>query len=223
MLVQLAFNNLNNPEQIVGLPGFVQTARFDINAIVPTDGLPGPTDPATLAPMMLSLLKERFKLSYHTEERPVMAYSLVQSGPKMKKADPERRTSCKSPPPSLGAPSASRVLTCQNITMGQFVEYLQGTAPELAWPVADATGLAGAWDFTLTFSGFVPPPPVAGVGGAGRGGPPGAGDLLGAADPTGVITIFDAIERQLGLRLERQKRLMPVIVIDHLEEKPTEN
>ena len=34
---------------------------------------------------------------------------------------------------------------------------------------------------------------------------------------------FEAIERQLGLKLEMQKRPMPVTVIDHLEEKPTDN
>ena len=58
--------------------------------------------------------------------------------------------------------------------------------------------------------------------GPGRGGPdPGA---LGAgapqaADPTGSYTLFEAIEKQLGLKLESQKRPMQVIVIDHLEQK----
>jgi len=41
--------------------------------------------------------------------------------------------------------------------------------------------------------------------------------------PTGAISIFDALERQLGLELEARKRLMPVVVVDHLEEKPTDN
>jgi uncharacterized protein (TIGR03435 family) len=31
------------------------------------------------------------------------------------------------------------------------------------------------------------------------------------------------VEKQLGLKLEMQKRSMPVIVIDHLEQKPTDN
>jgi uncharacterized protein (TIGR03435 family) len=35
--------------------------------------------------------------------------------------------------------------------------------------------------------------------------------------------IFDAIEKDLGLKLEAQKRSYPVFVIDHIEEKPTEN
>jgi uncharacterized protein (TIGR03435 family) len=44
-----------------------------------------------------------------------------------------------------------------------------------------------------------------------------------AAEPSGVQTIFEAVERQLGLKLESQKRSMPVIAIDHIEQKPTEN
>jgi uncharacterized protein (TIGR03435 family) len=44
-----------------------------------------------------------------------------------------------------------------------------------------------------------------------------------ASDSTGTLTIFEALEKQLGLKLEKEKRNMPVIVIDHLEQKPTEN
>jgi uncharacterized protein (TIGR03435 family) len=63
-----------------------------------------------------------------------------------------------------------------------------------------------------------------GVAGPGRGGdapPPGA--LPQAADPGGGYTIFEAVEKQLGLKLETQKRPLQVIVIDHIERKPTEN
>jgi len=34
------------------------------------------------------------------------------------------------------------------------------------------------------------------------------------------ITVFDAVERQLGLKLVKQRRSMPVIVVDHVAEKP---
>ena len=37
------------------------------------------------------------------------------------------------------------------------------------------------------------------------------------------LSLFDAIDKQLGLRLEAQKRPYPVFVIDHIEEKPTDN
>jgi uncharacterized protein (TIGR03435 family) len=44
-----------------------------------------------------------------------------------------------------------------------------------------------------------------------------------AADPAGRYTFVEAVEKQLGLKLEKQKRQMPVIVIDHIEQKPTDN
>jgi uncharacterized protein (TIGR03435 family) len=31
------------------------------------------------------------------------------------------------------------------------------------------------------------------------------------------------VNKQLGLKLEMRKRAMPVLVIDHVEEKPTDN
>jgi uncharacterized protein (TIGR03435 family) len=36
------------------------------------------------------------------------------------------------------------------------------------------------------------------------------------------ITVFDAMEKELGLKLVRQKRSIPVIVVDHVDEKPIE-
>jgi uncharacterized protein (TIGR03435 family) len=44
-----------------------------------------------------------------------------------------------------------------------------------------------------------------------------------AADPSGGLTIFEAVEKQLGLKLEKRKRTVEMVVIDHLEQKPTEN
>ena len=44
-----------------------------------------------------------------------------------------------------------------------------------------------------------------------------------ASDPNGAITLADAIDKELGLKLELQKHPMPVLVIDHVEEKPTGN
>jgi uncharacterized protein (TIGR03435 family) len=37
------------------------------------------------------------------------------------------------------------------------------------------------------------------------------------------MSLFDAISKQLGLRLELRERPQPVLVINHIEEKPTEN
>ena len=70
--------------------------------------------------------------------------------------------------------------------------------------VIDASGLEGAWDLAFNFS------------------PAGALQTPGS-DPNGAISIFDALDKQLGLKLETQKRPMPVLVVDHLEGKPTAN
>ena len=45
----------------------------------------------------------------------------------------------------------------------------------------------------------------------------------GASAPSGALSLFDAIQKQLGLKLDQRKRLMPVLVIDHIEEHPTDN
>jgi uncharacterized protein (TIGR03435 family) len=44
-----------------------------------------------------------------------------------------------------------------------------------------------------------------------------------ASVPTGGLTLFDTINKQLSLKLEQQKRDVPMLVIDHIEEKPTKN
>jgi len=45
----------------------------------------------------------------------------------------------------------------------------------------------------------------------------------GASDPSGAVSVFDAVNKQLGLKLEKVKRPEPVVVIDHMEETPTDN
>ncbi len=221
-LVARAFNS-NNSEEIAGIPSFADSARYDITAKAPASGPMAPgLDNEALAPMMRSLLVDRFKMTFHTEERPVTAYKLVAGKPKMKKADPDSRTSCKNLPAPPNAPPGSTTLACQNATMAQFADRLFNMGPGLNWPVIDATGIEGGWDFTLTFTrnfgvNFVGP------GRGGDAGGPGGAAVPSAADPSGGFTIFEAIEKQLGLKLETQKRTLPVIVIDHLEQKPTEN
>jgi uncharacterized protein (TIGR03435 family) len=224
-LIDRAFNVMTQ-DMVVGLQMNPQD-RVDVNAKLPAEtavAATGPGEMEALAPLLLKLLEDRFKLKYHREDRPVTAYTLVAAKPKMKKADPASRISCKTPPPPPGTPPGSRVLTCQNVTMEQFAERLHRLTPDMSWPVIDATGLEGGWDLTLTFSmnrmmmGGMPmrPPDGAAPGGA-------AGAVPTAADPIPGQTLFEAIEKQLGLKLEKRPRTASVIVIDHIETKPTEN
>ena len=234
-LVGLAWNiSTNSNVQIIGAPKWLDTARFDIIAKLPSDLVPnGTTVPLQeLGPALQALLIDRFKMKVHFEDRSVDAYTLVAVKPKLKRADPSIRTGCKTPAntsfvinSSNGLPS--RTLTCQNITMAQFADQLQIIGSSyLTYPVVDATGLEGAWDFTLSFSPINPQQLsglMAGARGAAPVGAGGAGNIT-ASDPIGGgATLFDAVEKQLGLKLEVQKRTYPVFVIDHIEEKPTDN
>jgi uncharacterized protein (TIGR03435 family) len=36
------------------------------------------------------------------------------------------------------------------------------------------------------------------------------------------MTVFEALERELGLKLVKQRKTIPVIVVDHVDEKPIE-
>jgi uncharacterized protein (TIGR03435 family) len=226
LLLMRAFGTQNMmSEELVGVPSWANSVFFDIAAKAPSAGNPAAVlNFDTAAPLLRQLFAERFGLKYHTENRPLTAYTLVAVKPKLKKADPDSRTWCRNEDPPPGAPPGSWFLKCQNATMAEFADHLQGMTQELKWPVLDATGIEGRWDLSLSFSqDFGARMAVAGGGRGGPvGGPPG-GDLAPSDDPSGVITIFQAIEKQLGLKLEAQKRFLPVTVIDHLEQKPTDN
>ena len=222
LLIQQAWSV--TPDMIVGAPKWTDTNRFDIVAKMPdvyAGATPGvPIDLDSVWTMLRSLLKDRFKLESHMEDQPVDAYTLLASKPKLKKADPTSRTSCKDAPGPAGN-TALRVITCQNVTMAQFAQQLQRLAGGYIHnEVLDATGIDGAWDLNVIFS---PAAAVLGVGPRAAEGPQPTGGAPLASDPSGAVSVFDALNKQLGLKLEMQKRSMPVLVIDHVEEKPTDN
>src|SRR6185503_15246370 len=171
--------------------------------------------------MMRALLKERFKLAMHQEERPLTAWKLVAVKPKMKKADPSERMKMTNGQ-STAVPARQALFTFQNVTMDRLIEKLGQMATGLTTPVSNATGLEGGYDFTINFSY-----PFALLnGGPGRGGaesPAGPSSTAEAAEPTGAISFADALVEQLGLKLVEDKRPVSVWVIDHVESKPTDN
>jgi uncharacterized protein (TIGR03435 family) len=232
--------NITSEDMLAGAPKWADSDRFDLiakapAAVVASPAAPGgraPIDTDIYRPMIRALLIDKFKLAVHYEDRPVPAYILSAAKPKLQKADPANRTKWIEGPgldgkdPRKANPALGRLVTCRNMTMAEFAALLPGIASGyLRTQVQDATGLEGAWDFTLSFSG-------AGIvnGAGGRGGDPGAmaagppGSVAaGAADPSGGLSLFDAVSKQLGLKLEMQKRPMPVLVIDHVEQKPADN
>ena len=217
--------NPNDNEVIGNMPKWLDVDRFDIMAKVSSDPLGGGKPRISqeeLQLMLRALLIERFKMEIHTEDRPITAYTLLAVNPKMKAADPASRTRCKEGPgpdgkdPRIASPVLNRLVTCQNMTTAAISEELQHVAGGYIYgPVLDATGIKGSFDFTLSFSSVnLTKASAAGSGTAGAN---------GSSDPNGALTLYDAVSKQLGLKLEKQRRPVPVLVIDHVEEKPTEN
>ena len=89
-------------------------------------------------------------------------------------------------------------------------------------PVADETQLAGRWNCTFSFSPRLFAQALAGAGGIGPAPPTGAGGTpsLEASEPTGALSIVQAVERQLGLKLERRPGKGQVLVIESMDEEP---
>jgi uncharacterized protein (TIGR03435 family) len=116
----------------------------------------------------------------------------------------------------------NRLVHCQNVTLDQLGILLPNLAfGYIYYPVADGTGLKESYDLTLAFSSVdrtLTPPPGSNSQQSGAT----SGTSL-AADPSGAISLFDAFKNELGLKLEKEKRPMPVLIIDHIEEQPTEN
>jgi len=227
VLIQIAWD-INSPdEMLVGAPKFLDSAKFDVIAKA-SSVTSGPAtaqqiDIDALRLMFQALLIDRFKMKVHYEERPVSGYVMTAGKPKMQKADPANRTGCHEGPgadgkdPRIATPVLSRLLSCQNMTMAQLAEQLPNLASGYVHtPVVDSTGLTDPYDFTLSFSAI----------GVLQNGVPSqqpAGSDANASDPSGGVSLPDAMNKQLGIKMELKKRPMQVLVIDHMEEKPTEN
>ena len=98
--------------------------------------------------------------------------------------------------------SRRHLFTCHHTTMEEFARNVhQWAGAYLTDPVVDSTGLKGSWDFDIKWT------PKA---------------LLQKAGPDG-ISIFDAVDQQLGLKLERQTAPRPVLIVDSVNQKPTPN
>ena len=216
--------NPNNKEGIVNAPKWLDTTKFDItakagaNVRVDKFSSGNLINYEDLRNMMRALISERFQMKWHMEDRPVTAYTLVAANPKLKPTpDPTERTKCKEGPgpdgkdPRIASPILNRLITCQNMTIAQIGDELQRVANGYIYnTVVDGTGLKGSYDFTLSFSSADKILPT-------------VGDGPNSSEPNGALSVFDAVSRQLGLKMEKTKHPYPVLVIDHIEETPTEN
>ena len=211
------------PFQIAGAPEWTETDFFDINATAPDH-----TPSNAILPMVRALLADRFTLRAHIEKRELPVYVLIvdradgRLGPGIRRTEDDcaqLRAAGKASPgrPEQFAVCASR-LTARamngtmllemaegGISIPAFVANVSGYVDRL---VIDRTGLTGRFDVLLQF------------------GPPGAPSAA-SPDPGNVPldsapTLVEAVQRQLGLKLQSERALVDVLVIDSVE-PPTPN
>lgn len=167
---------------------------YDVDARL--DGDPPPPE-AAFREALKQLLAERFQLAVHFEKRDLAVYALKigKGGPKLLKGDPTAE-------PKTHVTGAGRnwEAACDNASMDEILRLIENSI--LDRPVIDRTGLTGSWRFKLTYTPQIPP----------NKRDPQPDDLL----------IFEAVERQLGLRLTPQKEPVDVLVVDRAE-KPSAN
>jgi uncharacterized protein (TIGR03435 family) len=197
-------------EEVEGGPAWVRSDRFDVNA----RGAGQSQD--DIRRMLRALLADRFKLVVHRESREMPVYTLTTAradrrlGPRLQPSDPKCAEEARNffpgalgfPPPCGDFRLGAGALSARGVTLGNLAKLLAGRAGR---PGIDRTGLEGVYDLTLEWSsdlGLRPAPP----------------DAAGAADlrPDG-LSLFTALEEQLGLRLEPGRGPVDVIVIDRAD------
>lgn len=191
-------------KQLVNAPDWVDKDRYDVAATIDTEGSPNDVQ---VRLMIQKLLTSRFGLTFHHEKREMSAFVLTvtKTGQKLTKNDSGGTL------PGFGMrPSPTGLMMpVFNASMGNFVSFLQAMVVDR--PVVDQTGLEGKWDFTIKFTpddslfnGHPPPLPA-------------------KTDTTeSSPNFFDAMQQQVGLKLEAQKTAVDVLAVDHLE-KPSAN
>lgn len=187
-------------DQIVG-PPWLDADCFSITAKMP-EGATRDQLPA----MLQALLVERFQLVFHKESRTSPGYALIvdKNGPKFKESDPSSPTAGQVR--FVAGPGASGLKG--SITMAFLARNI---SLKLHSPVEDLTGLKGKYDVDISWAPDRTMEP----------GPPGSADA--ADNLTNGADIFIAFRDSLGLRLERRKEQVEILVIDHIERVPTEN
>ena len=229
--LQTLISRAYDTNRMANQPPFLNTQHFDINGKVATDtdvltpGKPPQLDDDDVNEMLRSLLIDRFKLVTHKGTQPMDVFALVATNPKMKKSTAQDHPDCAEGPgpdgkdPRMTNPLLNRLITCHNITMAELSDRLRTLASGyVPSPVIDETKLDGAYDFTLSFS-------KKGDDTKTLARPTVNGETEGASDPTlGGMSLNDAMQKQLGLKLEKRSQVpQPVLVIDHVEQNPTEN
>jgi uncharacterized protein (TIGR03435 family) len=171
---------------------------YDIEAIAP-----GSPDDDELRLMFQTLLEDRFLLKVHRETRDSPTYDLVigKGGSKLKPAVTDSQVTVDGKPISSGTATMAGGrdgvhLMGKGVNTAQLASSLSG---RFNAPVRDRTGLTGTFDYNVVFSRDDSP-----------------------SDVSELPTLVTALQQELGLRLEKSKGTVEVLIVDHIE-KPTPN
>jgi uncharacterized protein (TIGR03435 family) len=209
---------------IVGLPDWVRTERYDIAT---TSTLTTATAEDRIA-MLRAMLADRFQLKVHIEQREQQVFDLVLArkdgklGPGLTPSDVNcdsppapstERQDLSAPPPPCTVRMVGAVLRADkqgrlgdlmegNASMDRLAEALRISAGRV---VVNKTGLSGSYRIAMDY------------------------DMMGGRRPPSVDpsldagpSVFTAVQEQLGLKLEPSKAQRDALVIDRIE-RPTPN
>ena len=196
-------------------PGWIQDARFDIEATFPAG-----TSPADLDAMLRGLLEDRFGLAVHREEKEASGYALVvaKSGAKLTPAaekkvvetpqDDEARKAAmdkmmeesrkhgeelRKQAAAYGGNYNSSSWRARSVTLAEVADWLTHVASK---PVVDASEIDGKYDLDLQVARF--------------------------GDDTPEYAAGQALAK-FGLKLEGRKVTVGTVVVDKVERTVKEN
>lgn len=217
-IVRNAYNVQNY--QIIGGPDWINTVRWDITAKAADDATP-----PQLLLMLRTLLADRFKLVARHEQREMPIYALViaradgRLGPQLHssstdcaalfaaaKAKGEALSPTTNGRPTCGTRTTRGTMMTSGAAMADLARNLSAFAGR---PVVDKTGLSGVFDLDLTWS------PEQGPSGP-------DGTALPPASSSDGVSLFTAVQEQLGLKLDAQRAPVDVLVIESAQ-RPVED
>jgi uncharacterized protein (TIGR03435 family) len=220
-----------SPNQLSGTSGWMDSERYDVVAKPPegvivgavgnqvqstkangkasswTELTPGSEGAREIREMVQALLSERFQLKVHRQTKELPSYALVmaKNGPKL--------TEAKNPNSLQLSSRGKGETTFQGVPMSFLATQLTRMTDRT---VLDRTGLTGSYDFTLNWTPGEKQKKTSKVkaGGGGKG--------ASTTDQASGPSVFTALEKQIGLKLQSTKGPVEVLVVDHAQ-KPTED
>ena len=207
-LINIAYNLKEG--QLVDLPKWADSARFDIQAKVLEpdkkvfDALTDEQSGAMLQP----ILADRFQLKFHRETKVLPVYELVvvKDGSKFKESkivgDQKAANGMSAGSMSTHNSSTNGMMTSTMTAIGIPISSLASQlSAQLQRIVVDKTGITGKYDLELAWT---------------------RDDSSNTTSDSAGVSVYTALQEQLGLKLQPSKSPVETLVIDHVE-LPSEN